>query len=291
MELSVRKAPEAEFELPSANTMGVTATYSFDNSTPTALPSPTVADGVATVQLPYQQYEGIVSVAWSFTEPASGNYTEIVDYTVVTPLLTVREVLQVVPSITDWQATRIEASVRYLIQAITGTSFGKYQAVYAVHGDNDRSLELPARLLTLNNVNDVTDQALYEIIGGGWGLKYYPFGVPPVKADIDGFHYTTGGVITNPWAVSLNQFNQNLIYYVDGVWGYANVPEEIKEAARILVNDLACADSEYRDRFLTSMTAADWRIQFNDAAFTGTGNARADKLIEPFILGHRWVAI
>lgn len=292
MELSVRKSQTARFELPSANTSGVTATYSFNGSAPTTLPAPTIDDEVAIVDLPYQPNEGTVTVSWTFTEPGSGSFTEAVDYEVVTPLLTAREVKEIVPSFSDWQATRVEASVRYLIQSIVGQTFGKYQAVYTIHGDNSHSLELPHHLITLNSVNDVTDVATtFEITGGGWALAYYPFGVPSVKADFDGLHYTTNGVITNPWSVDLADFRKSMIYEIDGIWGWPRVPEEIKEAARILVNDLACADSEYRDRFLTSMTAADWRIQFNDRAFAGTGNARADKILEPFILGPRWVAI
>lgn len=293
MELSVRTVPTVTFYLPTDDTTVSGATYSFNNSDPVSLSVSAPTDNAVTARLPYQELEGVATVVWSFTVPGSGAHTDTVDYDVVTPLLTIQEVKEIVPEFSDWQATRTEASVRYLIQSVTGSTFGKYEAIYNVHGDADHSLELPYHLLTLNGVNGVDSglDLIFEITGGGWSLGYYPFGVPPVKADFDGLHYTTGGVITNPWSVDLANFNKNMIYQIDGLWGYARVPEEIKEAARILVNDLSCADSEYRDRFLTSMTAADWRIQFNDRAFDGTGNARADKLIEPFIMGHRWVAI
>jgi hypothetical protein len=40
-----------------------------------------------------------------------------------------------------------------------------------------------------------------------------------------------------------------------------------------------CQDHKYRDKYLQSIKMGDWRIQFHDLAFNGTGNATADKLL------------
>ena len=67
--------------------------------------------------------------------------------------------------------------------------------------------------------------------------------------------------------------------------------DQVKEAAKLLVNDYACAEQTYRDRYLTSMTAADWRIQFHSGAFLKTGNVRADQLLRDFVLKGGWAVI
>jgi len=91
--------------------------------------------------------------------------------------------------------------------------------------------------------------------------------------------------------VTWQEFKEGVIYPISGVWGYEAVPESVKEAARLLVNDYACADSQYRDRYLTSMTAADWRIQFNSGAFVRTGNVRADQLLSEYVTTRGWGVI
>jgi hypothetical protein len=147
-------------------------------------------------------------------------------------------------------------------------------------------------LLSINTFNGrANSDNFYQIGDDGYTLRYYNWGVPPVKADAWGLHMHTGGVIHNPNHVSLNTFKDGNIYTVDGNWGWEEVPAAVKEAAKLLVNDYACADAQYRDRYLTSMTAADWRIQFNSGAFKGTGNVRADQLLSDFVVTRGWGVI
>jgi hypothetical protein len=80
-------------------------------------------------------------------------------------------------------------------------------------------------------------------------------------------------------------------YNISGQWGWNSVPAAVQEAAALLAHDYACADVLYRDRYLTSMTAADWRIQFNAGAFSDTGNVRANQLLEEYVIKNNWVAI
>jgi hypothetical protein len=131
----------------------------------------------------------------------------------------------------------------------------------------------------------------FAIQNNGYTLSHYPWGVPPVKADAYGLHMHVGGVIHNPNNVKVEQFANNRDYLVEGHWGWEAVPDAVKEAAKLLVNDYACADAQYRDRYLVSMTAADWRIQFYSGAYLRTGNVRADQLLSDYVVTRGWGVI
>src|SRR3982750_1685407 len=127
MELLVYTVPQVTFPYPDPSTTGVSATYSKNGSAPIAL-SP-VADNtnhIATVTLPFQDNEGPVTVAWSFT--IAGNmYTREITYDVVTPLLTDQQVRAIIgATATDEEVHSAEASARYIIQGYTGQTFGRY---------------------------------------------------------------------------------------------------------------------------------------------------------------------
>jgi hypothetical protein len=290
MELAIKTAPTVTFDLPTDNTSGVTATYSKNGSAPVTLSTTTVDDTV-TANLPYQDSEGEAVVNWTFTIPGSGTFTDSQVFRVVTPFLSLKEMRELIPEFSDRELTMLESSIRQVIYSIVGQTFGKYVGAYDVQGDDKLTLALPQRILTLNTVNGLDPTDYFVVENEGYSLRHFPWGVPPVNADFFGLHQHVGGVIHNPNNVRLGEFYKSATYRIDGVWGHLYVPEGIKEAARLLVTDYSCADAEYRDRYLTSMTAADWRIQFHDAAFDSTGNARADKILEPYVRPARWAVL
>lgn len=290
MEFSRGTVPTVEFYLPTANTTISSVTYSINGSSYLSA-TPAVANGKATATLPYLSSEGTIDVIWTFNIPGSGTHTETQTHQIVTPLLARHEVKALIPEFDEKQLDGIEASVRHIIYSLTGQTFGKFVGTHKVRGSDNYLLRLPQRLVTLNTVNGSDPTNYFTIESGGFALRHYPWGVPPVKADFFGLHQHVGGVIHNPNNVRLGDFYKSMTYEIDGIWGHEYVPEGVREAARLLVNDYSCADSEYRDRYLQSMTAADWRIQFNDGAYSSTGNARADRLLEPHVLKQGWVVI
>lgn len=237
------------------------------------------------------QNEGELTVSWNF-EMDGVPVTKKDYFEIVTPILTFREIREIHPNATDDEVTRIESAVRHIIQAHTGQTFGQFTGVKEVRGNDSRALALPARLQSLIDVNGYEGSPTYFAIDAdGYVLKHYSWGVPPVKADYYGLHQHTNGVIHNPNHVKMGQFYTTNYYAVNGVWGWNGVPIQVKEAAKLLVNDYACGDIQYRDRYLTSMTAADWRIQFHSGAFLKTGNVRADQLLNEYVLKRGWAVI
>lgn len=295
MEIYSNEYTEISFEAPSAST-DVSVTASFNDSPEISLSiiPETEAEKVKKVLLPYVDNEGLMLVKWTFEANTFDGIRDVVVeqvYDVVTPILSDIEIKEIHPNATEYELNRIEKAVRHIINAHTGQTFGKYVGVREVRGNNNINLPLPARLISINEVNGSVASPYFEIIGGGYYLRHYPFGVPPVKADYDGLHYHTGGIIHNPNNVKMQQFNSATVYDVDGIWGWESVPDRVKEAAKLLVNDYACGDANYRDRYLVSMTAADWRIQFHSGAYLKTGNVRADQLLNDYVLKHGWAVL
>lgn len=253
----------------------------------------TPGDAVATGALPYVQYDGEIIVKWTF-QIGSTTYDEYQYYQVVTPILTTSEIQSIITG-TDYYADGeftsqeiidLEVATRKVIEAHTHQTFGKSVGTWRVRGRGERYLRLPARLVYFTEVVGTNVSSLY-VGGDGWYLLSIPPNgvIPRIRADYEEINSNThlDIPIRAPYISGMNVFPSGQTIAISGVWGYHYVPTAVKEAAKLILNDIA-TDGIYRDRYLTSMTAADWRIQFNPQAFTGTGNARADKLLAEYVV-------
>lgn len=260
----------------------------FEIATVTAIPGEGFS---AVLPLHLLQHDGDLKVHWTvkYTEPSdSTEYTinRVTPVEVVTPILSKAEILAVWDTATPDEVETIEKVVRHVIQAYTGQEFGHWHGTTTVKGDGTPALYSPTKIIELTGVSGNAPITGWALDPDGHIVYRFPWGVPPVKADYHNLHYHTGGVIHNPNHVSLSQWAKGT-YELTGRFGWEEVPAGVKEAAKLLVNDYACADSQYRDRYLESMTAADWRIQFNSGAFKATGNVRADQLLGEFVVTRR----
>lgn len=288
-------------EFPIEATGTVTATVRKDGETVHTTTDVDYEDGRYSFVLPlaYTKSDTTYDVNWHFVYSESGDmyeYDETTEVEIITPILPLSQIKHIVgEDFEDDEIADIERAVRYIIQAHTGQFFGKYVGKRRISGSGDTFLRLPMRLISLASVNGNTYwNAALALRGGGWYLQSKTYGVPSIRADFDGWHenpYSNSMPIVAPYSKTLFNFIKHAEYEVDGTWGWTTVPAAVQEAARLLVNDYACGDSTYRDRFLTSMTAADWRIQFHDGAFSNTGNVRANQLLAEFVLRRGWVVI
>lgn len=301
MEIYRQTLNRVYFEAPESTSV-VNATIALNDGTPVVMSTVTGNGGGTTlrsIEIPYINDEGTLTVEWSWagTELTSTGIsttptaTQRDTYEVVTPILSKVEIKNIHPDATDAEIIAVERATRHIINAYTGQRFGRFVGVKRVRGNGTQVLNLPERLVSLSKVNGSAITNLYLLDESGYTLRHYPWGVPPLKADYHGLHYTTNGVIHNPNNVRLGDWSQGAVYEIDGTWGWEEVPSQVSEAARLLVNDYACADTNYRDKYLTSMTAADWRIQFHPGAFRNTGNVRADQLLRDFIISRGWAVV
>lgn len=259
-----------------------------------------------TLNMADTQREAELQVDWSLivdTVPV----TKTDYFEVITPYLTYGEVKEIWPNATDAEIAEVETAVRFIINAHTGQSFGfASNKTIVVEGHGNNALRLPSRLITLTGWQTLTatlDPTATIIVSDGWYLKKawanelstitntstYWTGWEPTDNTAPGEpgyeKPSHGPVISVPGVSGLSTpWRDDYPFSLTGDWGYKTVPNAVKVAARLLVNDYACAEIAYRDRYLESIKAADWRMQFSSRAWEYTGNVRADQLLSEFVL-------
>jgi len=77
-------------------------------------------------------------------------------------------------------------------------------------------------------------------------------------------------------------FPKGADFIVYGEWGWPVVPQEIKEATRILVDDIKCGRLAYVSRYVTEYETDQFRIKYGDLASRGSGNLIVDKIIQKY---------
>lgn len=271
-----------------------TATFTVLKNETQIVPSGNAAiDGdVATVPLPYSAVdtEGELTVTLTFTwESVTYNKSRYVS--VVTPYLDLFEVKEVLETTSDKEAAVAESAARHIVNAHTGQTFGLTTKTLTVEGHGEDALRLPERLVELTGLYTLTAELDINsaiVVSDGWYLKKrWHDSVSELETDDEYFAegYRPGGII---YAPSLGgrgtEWRDDYPFKVEGDWGYRSVPEPVREAMKLLVNDYACMESTYRDKYLESIRAADWRLQYNSRAWQHTGNARADQLLSDYVL-------
>ena len=65
--------------------------------------------------------------------------------------------------------------------------------------------------------------------------------------------------------------------------GYLNVPDDVEYAAKLLIEDLKCGKLDYYKRYVTAYNTDQFRIQFDKAMLSGTGNFLVDKILDKYV--------
>lgn len=217
---------------------------------------------------------------------------------VTTPYLELFELEQILETDNADECWAVEAAVRHVINAHCGQEFGFTEEPQVIVGNTESVIGTTRPIVNLErltedgvpvydiNVSQGASWYLgkndYKVIGDGWYIKRPEWNVDSIKAERG--EYYSSSPIRAPRTFYDNSFVNDLEYIAFGQFGYEEVPDGVREAVKLLVNDYACADSSYRDRYLKSIRASDWRIEFAAGAWKATGNARADALLIPHVV-------
>jgi len=71
-------------------------------------------------------------------------------------------------------------------------------------------------------------------------------------------------------------------YTVRADSGWAFVPQDIKEATQLLIDDMACGAPNYLNKYVREYETKDYRIDIHRPAFAGTGNLIVDQTLEKY---------
>ena len=72
----------------------------------------------------------------------------------------------------------------------------------------------------------------------------------------------------------------NYTVRVDSGWAF--VPQDIKEATQLLIDDMACGAPNYLNKYVREYETKDYRIDIHRPAFAGTGNLIVDQTLEKY---------
>ena len=78
-------------------------------------------------------------------------------------------------------------------------------------------------------------------------------------------------------------FKKDFRYVVDGVFGWQYVPDNVREACKILMQQYFEKDRAWKDKYVKNISTFDWKFEFMEDAHRGTGNLYADQLLAPYI--------
>lgn len=98
--------------------------------------------------------------------------------------------------------------------------------------------------------------------------------ISPFETDDSGVSFTFRPGASFPMGVD---------YLFEVEMGYKVVPQDIKDATLMLIDDIACGRLDYYKRYVTSYSTDQFRIQMDKSVLDGTGNILVDKILDKYV--------
>jgi hypothetical protein len=243
----------------------------------------------------YTNFERVLKIVWAYyVNSLEVNHIEYLYVTV--PYVTVDETILELgyssrpedPNYFPYdRIIAAERTARMLIDSYLGFSLSLTEGTITAYGDGADVLVLPSRIRTIEKIVE-NDEIVINYEGGedynifgyevevtetGYGVRI----VPPNPGDdiaeqefIDITGYRHG------------RFRNGYRYEVSGLIGWDYIPIEIKQAAFLLINDLLCSESTWRNKYVKKINNGQMSIEFSGQTYHGTGNALADSILNKF---------
>jgi hypothetical protein len=243
-----------------------------------------------TVAVPYAitKTDGPFWVKWYFNLEA-GSHERVEEHAVVTPVFTEEE-------LKDWdtdfdiltadKVVYLERLVRQIIQTYTNQKFGYREGEIVLWGNGGPILYSEERIITVENW-------AYGYLPDGYGIhtgsSSFPNNlnvkIPYQEELINDPLYLVKKTQSVPIATSgySQVYADGAPYRFTGLFGWVSIPEEVKTAALYIAEAFTCNESLWRERYIKSVRAADWRFDFSEEIFRSTGSLTADQLLDPYV--------
>jgi hypothetical protein len=189
-----------------------------------------------------------------------------------------------------------ERLARYTIEQQTNTNFGSETKTVTVFGQATDILVLNENIIAIQQIkengvvvyspaDDINEfPYTFEPTESGRSIRVADYGdireyeaeplVSIAGANTDTSYSSTG--------LRSSAFRAGSRYEVTGIYGFARVPSDIKQAAVLLINDFLCQDSTWRTKYVQQASMSDFKFTFFKEAFSGTGNAIVDGILSRY---------
>jgi hypothetical protein len=189
-----------------------------------------------------------------------------------------------------------ERLARYTIEEVTGLSFGKESKTVTAYGQNSDVLVLNEQILSISqikengvvvynptsNINEFV--YTFEPTESGRSIRVANYGDIREYEGEPLINIAGGNSETSYSSTGLraSAFKGGSRYEVTGTYGFNSVPGDVQQAAILLINDFLCQESTWRTKYVQQASMSDFKFTFLGEAFSGTGNAIADRILSRY---------
>jgi len=279
-----------------SNTVSVVLTHEFGDVVQAATNATRSSEGVYTITFG-QAASGIYALNSAgkhradFTYSISGTeYVQSQYINVYTPYTTWSEFLVNHPELSSFetQFDSIEKRARNIINTYCGQEFEYYpEKSFTLDGTNHKNIHLPVPIATLRKVTMNPGDSDYEVIHDSTDAS-----LNNIEKVRQPFHFESSYYIrfkanivqTNTSRLLGKTFKEHSDYKIEGDFGWRYVPNNVKQAADLIIADLMNDDSEYRRHGITSVDMDTVRFSMKSSFYESTGNIEADVLLTDYTL-------
>lgn len=79
-----------------------------------------------------------------------------------------------------------------------------------------------------------------------------------------------------------SMFPKDWDYIVYGEFGWPVVPQDIKDATNMLIEDIKCGKLSYVTKYISEYETDQFRVKYNDLALKGSGNLLVDRILQNY---------
>ena len=127
-------------------------------------------------------------------------------------------------------------------------------------------------------VTDYTQDPVYNTFGSGVEISPTGYQLRLWYPGWDmGWNNEMDPVILYP-----GRFRDGYLYRFAGQIGYKYVPEDIKLASMLLVQDILSNDYNWRNKYLSKVNLSEISFEMAKGAFNGTGNITVDNILDQY---------
>ena len=263
------------------------------------------AAGVINYTIPnyFEKYDGTYSLyIYTIVDAIAGETVVIDNLYIYRPYV---NPITIAPELCDVEEySTLERTARQIIDTITGGFYYESKSLEMI-GMGADVLSLPKRSNKINAVyeNNVkvydridpivgqyvylttTDSTALTISISGEYNRSESKSVSLPTAVSDSFTFYEDTIRTRktfPVNAGNPIFPKGWDYIVSGEWGWPVVPQDIKDATTMLIDDIKCGRLSYINKYVKEYETDQFKVKYSDLTSAGSGNLTVDKILERY---------